>query len=64
MCSKCDPVVQRVRAARREIVAACGGDPHALGEWLRKIQAEYPDRVRGRAETALRKDEGRMMNDE
>ncbi len=47
MCSKCDPVVQRVRAARREIMAECGGDLHALFERARRIQAEFPGRVVG-----------------
>ena len=45
--SKDDPVVERVRAAGRAIAERCGFDPHALGEWARKIQAECPERVRG-----------------
>ncbi len=45
--SKDDPVVQRVRSARREIAAGCGHDPHALVEWAKKIEAEYPGRLRG-----------------
>lgn len=44
---KDDPVVQRVRAARREIVARYGRDAHSLLKWAKKIEAEYPQRVRG-----------------
>ena len=42
-----DPVVERVRAARREIVAECGGDLHTLHEWAKKIEAECPERIVG-----------------
>ena len=45
--SRDDPVVERVRAARREIVAECGGDLHTLHEWAKKIEAEIPERVVG-----------------
>ena len=45
--SRDDPVVERVRAAGRAIAEECGFDPHALGEWLRKAQAEHPERVVG-----------------
>lgn len=41
-----DPVVERVRSARREIAADCGRDLHALLEWAGKIEAECPERVR------------------
>lgn len=34
-----DPIVAEVRAARERIVAAVGGDLHALGEQLRARQA-------------------------
>lgn len=47
MMSKDDPVVQRVRSVRREIAAGCGHDPHALVEWAKKIEAEFPGRLRG-----------------
>ncbi len=52
-----NPVVERVRAARRKIVEECGGDIHALGEWARKIEAERPDRVRGYETDRKRKPE-------
>jgi hypothetical protein len=42
-----DPVVARVRAARREILAECGDDAEALFAWAKRIEARYPDRVRG-----------------
>ena len=45
--SKDHPVVERVRAARRAIVAECGDDIHALFEWARKRQAEHPERTVG-----------------
>jgi hypothetical protein len=45
--SKDDPVVQRVRSARREIASACGNDLHALLQWAKKIEAECPERIRG-----------------
>ncbi len=44
---KDDPVVERVRAARREIVERCGRDPHSLLEWAKTVEAERPHRVRG-----------------
>ncbi len=55
MCSKCDPVVQRVRAAGRAIQERCGGDLHAFFEWARNIQAEFPERVVGYEEPARRR---------
>lgn len=45
--SRDDPVVERVRAARRKILADCGHDPKALLEWAKKIEAQHPDRVCG-----------------
>lgn len=42
-----DPVVERVRAAGRKIAQSCGWDPHALVEWARKVEAEFPERVVG-----------------
>ena len=41
-----DPVVERVRAVRREIVAQCRRDPHLVLQWAKKIEAEYPRRIR------------------
>ncbi len=40
-----DPVVERVRAARRRIVEQCGGDPHKIYEWAKRMEARYQDRV-------------------
>ncbi len=40
-----DPVVQRVRTARREILEECGGDPHKLYEWAKAIEEEHKDRL-------------------
>ena len=42
-----DPTIERVRSARRAIVAECGDDILALFEWARKRQAEHPERVVG-----------------
>jgi hypothetical protein len=42
-----DPVVARVRAARRKILGECGGDLHTLFERAREWQAEHPERVVG-----------------
>ncbi|MFQ5503009.1 MAG: hypothetical protein ACE5EQ_12040 [Phycisphaerae bacterium] len=42
-----DPVVERVRAARRRIVAECQGDAHKIYEWAKAIEAQYPDRLVG-----------------
>ncbi len=52
-----DPVVERVRAVRRKIVEECGGDIHALFERARKIEAEFPERVRGYETDRKRKPE-------
>ncbi len=43
--SQDDPVVQRVRAARRKIAEQCGHDNHRLLEWARRIEAANPGRV-------------------
>ncbi len=43
---KDDPVVERVRSARRKIVGECGKDAHSLFEWAKRIEAECPERVR------------------
>ena len=40
-----DPVVERVRAARRRIVTQCGGDPHKIYEWAKQLEARYKDRI-------------------
>ncbi len=45
--SRDDPVVERVRAARRAIAEECGHDLHRLYEWAKKIEAEHRDRVVG-----------------
>ena len=45
--SRDDPTIERVRAAGRAIAEECGFDPYAFGEWLRKAQAEHPERVVG-----------------
>ena len=42
-----DPVVKRVREAGRKIAEQCDFDPHKMGEWLRKVQAQYADRLVG-----------------
>ena len=40
-----DPVVERVREARRQIWAQCGWDPHRVLEWAKRIEAETPDKI-------------------
>ena len=45
--SRDDPTIERVRAAGRAIAEKCGFDPYAFCEWLRKAQAEHPERVVG-----------------
>jgi hypothetical protein len=42
-----DPVVERVRDARRQIVKRCGEDQHRLYEWAKQIEAQNRDRVVG-----------------
>ncbi len=44
---KDDPVVERVRAARRQIAAQCQYDGHRLFEWAKRIEAAHRDRVVG-----------------
>jgi hypothetical protein len=39
--SKNDPVVERVRAARREIAMQCGNDPHRILSWAKKIEEAH-----------------------
>jgi len=38
---KNDPVVERVRAARREIAMQCGNDPHHIFRWVKKIEEAH-----------------------
>ena len=45
--TKDDPVVERVRAARRKIMEECGNDMHKLFEWAKQVEAQYKDRVVG-----------------
>ncbi|MBI5762212.1 MAG: hypothetical protein HZA51_01670 [Planctomycetes bacterium] len=40
-----DPVVQRVREARRQIAAECDFDAHKLYLWAKEREAELVDRV-------------------
>ena len=40
-----DPVVRRVREARKAIVAECGNDIHKLYEWAKRIEAEHKGRI-------------------
>ncbi|MFH0983076.1 MAG: hypothetical protein V2A79_16275 [Planctomycetota bacterium] len=42
-----DPVVERVRAARRQIAERCGQDHHRLYEWAKQIEAQQRERVIG-----------------
>lgn len=42
-----DPVVERVRAARRAIAERHGSDAHELFEWAKKIESKYARRVTG-----------------
>ncbi len=43
--SRDDPTIERVRAARRKIFEECGCDLHALYEWAKKLEAEFPERL-------------------
>ena len=45
-----DPVVQRVREARRRIVERCGSDSRKIYEWARKMEELYADRLLSRDE--------------
>lgn len=40
-----DPIVEETRAARRELHEEFGGDPAALFQYLKKIEAENADRL-------------------
>ncbi len=40
-----DPVVQRVREARRQIAAECDFDAHKLYLWAKEREAELGDRA-------------------
>ncbi len=42
-----DPLVERVRRARREIFEECGQDAHRLFEWAKSIERQHPERVKG-----------------
>lgn len=42
-----DPVVARVRAARRRILAACDGDSAKIFEWAKQREAALGERVVG-----------------
>ena len=43
-----DPVIARIRAARRKIfLEDCEGDPHKLYEYAKRLEAEHPERVVG-----------------
>ena len=44
---KDDPVVERVRAARKAIAERHGGDAHGLFEWAKKVEAKCAKRVTG-----------------
>jgi hypothetical protein len=43
--SKYNVVVERVREARRRIVAECGGDPHKIYERAKRMEEKYKDRI-------------------
>ncbi len=45
--AKDDPLVERVRSARRKIATECGNDVHRIFEWAKKIEAEHRARVTG-----------------
>ena len=42
-----DPVVERVRDARRKIAERCAQDRHRLYEWAKQIEAQQRQRVVG-----------------
>ena len=54
-----DPVVERVREARRQIVAECGGDAHRLYERLKEIEGRHRERVVGYRRVDRKKDDAR-----
>ena len=45
--TKDDPVVQRVREARRKIAEKVGYDQHKLLEWARGVETRHQARVVG-----------------
>jgi ribosomal protein L17 len=45
--TKDDPVVKRVRAARRRIAERCGFDKHRMYELIKEMEAQYKDRLIG-----------------
>ncbi len=45
--TKDDPIVQRVREARKAIIARCGGDMRRIFDYLKQIEAAHKDRVVG-----------------
>ncbi len=49
-----DPVVERVRAARRAIVNRCGQTSHRVYEWAKQIESQNRDRVVGYEEPQKR----------
>ena len=40
-----DPIVEEVRAVRRDLLEEAGGDLHLLCEYLRKKEQEHKDRL-------------------
>jgi len=42
-----DPVVEEVRAARRQVSAACGHDAARLVEYYMRLQERYRERLLG-----------------
>ena len=50
-----DPVVERVRSARRDIFARCNNDSHPLLLWAKRIEAGHLARVRGYTRDTARK---------
>lgn len=54
MCED-DPVVARVRSARKQISKECGNDPRKLLAWAKKIEAKYADRIQNYEQKSRRK---------
>jgi len=44
---KDDPVIERVRRARRSIVSRCQDEPDKLLRWAKGIESKRPGLVRG-----------------
>lgn len=42
-----DPVVERVRSARRRIVERCGFDRKRLYAWIKEFESKHKERVIG-----------------